>query len=116
MRDAVRPQHLHRFANHRCVADLTRVRHESQASRSCSLHEWQEWGGGDRLIADESQADDAFGRQRGLERPLVVLHALASDQLDKPGDLHPELVHDPTTWPNPAVDPPFTGKQAPGYA
>src|SRR6266480_6192320 len=112
MRDTVRLEDLDRFANHRCVADLAHMRHESQASPSCSLHERQEWGGGDRLIADETQTDNTFRRQRDLERPLVALQAFVSHQLDQPGDLHPELVCDSTTCPNHALDPPVTGMQA----
>src|ERR1700693_4266265 len=92
MGDAGGSEDLHRFTNDIGTPNLPRVGHESKTSPTGSLDERSQVAAWDRLIADQSDANDAFGRERDIQGSLIGRIGRSSDQFNEPGDRHPELV------------------------
>ena len=71
MSDSHRPQRFHCLANDIRTSNLARMRHEVEPGGPRALNQAGQRRRGDRLVADQADTDDSFGRERDVEGSFI---------------------------------------------
>src|SRR5258706_6899643 len=105
-------QNFHGLANDLGTSDLPGMRHEAEPGRARSVEQARKRRCGYRLVAYQADADHSFGGERDAKRSLIGGRGPATDELDQPGDLDPELPGDRGAAADDAIDPSISWVQA----